>query len=119
MAVEFALCLRRDRGAVRQGEAVQGRLGVTLQEGCTQTRKMTNQHLQMHVVDGRAIKMNDQCGSSKDVFTPEIYVDTPVPEEKSKSKQLVRQSIIHHHMSDILPSVTDKHRVKDTLMDSR
>lgn len=38
VAVELALGLRRDRGAVRQGEAVQGRLSVTLQEGCTQTR---------------------------------------------------------------------------------
>lgn len=39
VAVELALCLRRDRGAVREGETVQGRLSVTLQEGCTQTGK--------------------------------------------------------------------------------
>lgn len=34
VAVQFALGLRRDRSAVGQGEAVQGCLCVTLQEGC-------------------------------------------------------------------------------------
>lgn len=35
VTVEFALGLGCDWSAVRQGEAVQGCLSVTLQEGCT------------------------------------------------------------------------------------